>query len=499
MNGIIVEKNSVFSPETLQQERALRLDGAMGTQIQRFNLTEEDFRQGLPVAPTRDVKGDNECLNLTRPDVIRSIHRAYVEAGADIIETNSFGANALVQQDYGLSSLAPDMALAAARLARETADAAPRKVWVAGNMGPGSKSLSLVSDFTRPEWRPCSFDDVAAAYAEQAHALIEGGVDLIIIETCFDALNAKAALYGVHQARQGFPVIVSVSVSGSSGRVLTGQSLEAFFTAVSHAPLVAFGLNCSMGIEGLLPLVRSLGAWCPVPLVCYPNAGLPNATGGYDESPEMMASNMVGLDGEVNLYGGCCGTSPDHIHALPALRSRTVPSCEKSLVLSGLEMWNLGDGPITVSTAAHFGKSADFAGMMEGGEYEEALYAVSDQLAIEGASLLDVNLDGLPDAPAAMERFVRLIQSDPSVSSAALLIDSSDRETLLQGLKNAQGKCLAGPLDPQESGFAENAAVLRSLGAAILVKTCDDRTGVLRTLEVVGIPPQDVVFEDMLR
>ncbi len=497
MNGMTVEKNSVFSPDTLRQERALRLDGAMGTQIQRFNLTEEDFRRGLPVTPTRDVKGDNECLNLTRPDVIRSIHLSYVEAGADIIETNSFGANALVQQDYGLSSIAPDMALAAARLAREAADAAPRKVWVAGNMGPGSKSLSLVSDFARPEWRPCSFDEVAASYAGQARALIEGGVDLIIIETCFDALNAKAALYGVHEAGPGFPVIVSVSVSGG-GRVLTGQSLEAFFTAVSHAPLAAFGLNCSMGIEGLLPLVRSLGAWCPVPLVCYPNAGLPNATGGYDESPEMMAGNMVGLDGEVNLYGGCCGTSPDHIHALPALRARTVPAWENSLVLSGLEMWNMGNGPITVSTAAHVGRSPEFAGMMERGEYEDALYAVSDQLAMDGASVLDVNLDGLPDTPAAMERFIRLIQSDPSVSSSALLIDSADWETILQGLKNAQGKSLAGPLDPNEAGFAEKAAALLSLGAAILVKDCDDHDRVIQSLGAVGIPAQDIVFEEGL-
>lgn len=471
----IMNNNDVFSIDTLQQERALRLDGAMGTQIQRFNLSEEDFRQGLPVAPTRDVKGNNECLNLTRPDVVRSIHRSYVEAGADIIETNSFGANSLVQQDYGLSSLAPDMALAAARLAREAADAAPRKVWVAGSMGPGSKSLSLVADFVRPEWRPCSFDEVADAYAGQARALIEGGVDLIIVETCFDALNAKAALYGVHQVKPGFPVIVSVSVSGSSGRVLTGQSLEAFFTAVSHAPLAAFGLNCSMGVEGLLPLVRSLGAWCPVPLVCYPNAGLPNASGGYDETPGMMAHDVEGLDGEVNLYGGCCGTTPEHIHALPALRSRTVPTGDKHLVLSGLEVWDMEDKPIKVSTAANVRRSPVFAGMMERGEYEDALYYVSDQLATDGVSLLDVNLDGLPDTPAAMERFVRLIQSDPSVSSAALLVDSEDWETLLQGLKNAQGKSLAGPLDPCEPGFAEKAAVIHSLGAAVLVKECDDQ------------------------
>ncbi len=494
-----MDKDSVFSIDSLRQERALRLDGAMGTQILKFNLAEEDFRQGLPIAPTRDVKGDNECLNLTRPDVIRSIHRSYVEAGVDIIETNSFSANALAQQEYGLSSIAPEMALAAAKIAREVADAAPRKVWVAGNMGPGSKSLSLVSDFIRPEWRPCGFDEVADSYAEQARALIEGGVDLIIIETCFDALNAKAALYGVHQAKPGFPVIVSVSVSGSGGRVLTGQSMEAFFTAVSHAPLAAFGFNCSMGVEGLLPLVRSLGSWCPVPLVCYPNAGMPNAKGEYEECPETMAGHMAGLDGEVNLYGGCCGTSPEHIHKFPSLKARTVPPCGKQLILSGLEMWNMGDGPITVSTAANVGKSPDFAGLMESGDYEDALYSVSDELSMNNAPLLDVNLDGLPDTPALMERFVRLIQSDPSISSSALLIDSADWDTLLQGLKNAQGKSLAGPLDPRAADFAEKAATLRSLGAAILVKACDDHAQVIKTLTAAGIPSQDIVFEETIR
>lgn len=463
-----MEKNSVFTTDTLRQDRVLRLDGAMGTQILGFNLQEEDFRKGLLLSPTRDVKGNNECLNLTRPDVIRSIHRAYIQAGADIIETNSFGANALVQQDYGLESLVPQMAFEAARLARQEADAAPRKVWVAGSMGPGSKSLSLVADFARPEWRPCSFDEVAAAYEEEARSLIEGGVDLIMIETCFDALNAKAALYGVHRARPGFPVIVSVSVSGSSARTLTGQSLEAFFLAVSHAPLAAFGLNCSMGAEGLLPIVRDLASWCPVPVVCYPNAGLPNADGGYDESPETMACHMAELDGLVNLVGGCCGTSPDHIRAIPELRARTVPQADKQLKVSGLEAWTLeGDLTSALSTAANVQESPEFAGMMEREEYDDALYYASEQVC-EGASVLDINLDGLPDTPAAMERFVRLIQSDPSVSCAALLIDSSDWETLLQGLKNAQGRCLAGPLNPEDPDFEEKAAILRSLGAVVI-------------------------------
>ncbi len=456
------------------QTRVLRLDGAMGTEIQRYALSEADFRKGLPVEPRRDVKGDNECLNLSRPDVIRSIHQAYVEAGADILETNSFGANAIAQLDYGLADLAPQMAYEAARLAREVADASPRKVWVAGSMGPTSKSLSLVSDYLRPDWRPCSFDEMAAAYEAQARSLIRGGVDLLLIETCFDALNAKAALYGIHQVKPDFPVIVSVSVSSGFGRTLTGQSLEAFYAAVSDANLLAFGLNCSLGMEGLLPLVHELDRWCPAPLVCYPNAGLPNASGCYDETPERMAAHAAGLEGLVNIVGGCCGTTPAHIRALPELRPRPLRAAEKGLRISGLEAWTFDSSSdewqAQICRAGHVGHSPEFAAFMEGQEYDEALMYLSEQL-ISGAAILDLCLDGLPDTPALMERFVRMIQSDPSVSAAALLIESRDWETILNGLKNAQGRCVAVDLS-LETGQApseEKVAVLRSLGAAIAV------------------------------
>ena len=492
---MIMEKGPAFTTDTLRQDRVFVLDGAMGTRILGRGLSENDFRDGLPLVPTRDVLGDNECLNLTRPDVIRSIHREYIEAGCDIIETNSFGANVLVQEDYGLGSLAPQMAFAAARLAREEADAAARKVWVAGSMGPGSKSLSLVSDYSRPEWRPNSFDEIASSYEAQARALIEGGVDLIMIETCFDALNAKAALYGVHKACPGFPVIVSVSVSGMGARTLTGQSLEAFYTAVSHAPLAAFGLNCSMGAEGLLPVVRDLASWCPVPVVCYPNAGMPDAHGCYDESPEKMAAHMAGFDGLVNLVGGCCGTTPDHIRAIPKLQPRAIPPHDKILRLSGLEAWPLESGlDASVSTAADMRKSPEFAGMMQRQEYDEALYYVSEQMMTTGAAVLAIDLDALPDSPAAMEHFVRLIQSDPSVSMASLMIESADFDTLLQGLKNAQGKCIAGPLDPGSSDFIEKASVLRSLGAALLVKSGDDDAHASELLTEAGVPAEDIVF-----
>jgi 5-methyltetrahydrofolate--homocysteine methyltransferase len=482
-----MEENNRFGIEALRG-RVLRLDGAMGTQIQGFQLTEADFRKGLTVEPARDVKGDNECLNLSRPDVVRAIHQAYVDAGADIIETNGFGANALVQQDYGLAALAPRMALEAARLAREVADAAPRKVWVAGNMGPTSKSLSLVSDFLRPEWRPCSFDEMAAAYEEQARAFIEGGVDLILVETCFDALNAKAALYAVEQACPGFPVIVSVSVSNAFGRTLTGQSLEAFCTAVDRPSLVAFGLNCSMGADGLVPLVREMAQWCPVPIICYPNAGLPNAQGEYDETPETMAGHVAGLDGLVNIVGGCCGTTPSHIKALPELTPRPIPASGNELKVSGLEAWTVSDPSDYVAP--------DFKDLISREEYDEALMLAGEKV-MEGAPVLAVNLDGLDDVPAQMERFVRLIQGDPSVSCAALMIESDDWDALLQGLKNAQGKCIARALDPKGAAFGEKAAVLRSLGAAIVVRVEGEAEAakVVGELAGAGIPPEDIILE----
>ena len=477
--------------------RVLRLDGAMGTQIQRFGLSEADFRQGLGVEPARDVKGDNECLNLSRPDVIRAIHQAYVEAGADILETNSFGANAIVQQDYGLAGLAPEMARAAACLAREVADAAPRKVWVAGSMGPGSKSLSLVSDFLRPEWRPCSFDEIAASYEAQARALIEGGVDLILIETCFDAINAKAALFAVDRVHPGFPVIVSVSVSNSFGRTLTGQSLEAFFHAVNRSNLLAFGLNCSQGAEGLVPLVRELAGWCPVPVICYPNAGLPNAQGAYDETPETMARHMQDLDGIVNIAGGCCGTTPDHIRALPELRPRPLPEADNELKVSGLEAWPLAPGEGwtgEVSQILNREASPEFDALIGQQEYDEALMRAGEEVA-SGAMILDIKLDGLPDTAAEMERFVRLTQGDPSVSMAALMIDSMDWETLLAGLKNAQGKCIARGISPKdgEAAFLEKARILRSLGAAIALLPDGTENQARTLLAGAGIPPQEVL------
>ena len=286
------------------RERILRLDGAMGTQIQRFGLTEEDFRRDVFADARVPLKGDNECLNLSRPDVIAAVHEAYIQAGADIIETNTFSANRISQKEYGLEAHAQEMALAGARIARACADKAGRKVWVAGSIGPTSKSLTLAPDISRPAERPYSFDEMAASYREQVEALLEGGVDLLLIETAFDALNVKAALYAVQQVQDRISVIVSVSVSDRSGRTLTGQTLEAFYTAVRHYPLAAFGVNCSLGAEELLPLVKDIATFSDVPVICYPNAGLPNELGGYDQTPEQMAVQMARMDGLLNRFTG---------------------------------------------------------------------------------------------------------------------------------------------------------------------------------------------------
>jgi len=284
-------------------ERILILDGAMGTMLQRHGLS-----------------GNNETFNLTHPDVVRDIHRAYIEAGADIIETNTFSANRISQADYGCSAQAREFAREGARLAREAADAAPRKVWVAGSLGPTGKSLTLPQDLSNPAWRAVSFDEMAEAYAEQIRGLVESGVDALLLETCFDALNTKAALYAISDIPEAaaLPLLISVSVSDRSGRTLTGQTLEAFFRAIRHARPLCFGLNCSLGAADLAPLVADVAAWADCAVSCYPNAGLPNELGAYDEAPATTAAALrkMAQDGLVNLVGGCCGTTPEHIAAI---------------------------------------------------------------------------------------------------------------------------------------------------------------------------------------
>ena len=509
------------------RERVLRLDGATGTQIQRYSLTEEDFRRGaFEDAPT-PLKGNNECLNLTRPDIITAVHEAYITAGADIIETNTFSANRISQKEYGLEARAREMALAGARIARTCADramqmpgqaghdgtGAPRKVWVAGSMGPTSKSLTLAPDIARPAKRPYSFDDMAESYREQAEALIEGGVDVLLIETAFDALNVKAALYAVQQVKDGFPVIVSVSVGDRSGRTLTGQTLEAFYTAVRHYPLTAFGVNCSLGADGLLPLVKDIAAFSDVPVICYPNAGLPNELGGYDQTPQQMATQMARLDGLVNIAGGCCGTTPEHIAAFPTLSPAPLKEPSGSLTVSGLEAYLIDTEKrnfTLIGERTNVAGSRKFARLIAEGNYDAALEVAVGQIE-GGASIIDINMDdGMLDGPRCMETFVRTLENDPAVAKAALMIDSSHWDCILAGLKNAQGKCIVNSISLKdgEAAFLEKAAEIHRLGAAMVVMAFDEEgqattyekkvavaERAYRLLTGIGIPAEDIILD----
>ena len=512
MNETKVNGGSVNLTNALR-EGVLKLDGAMGTQIQRYALTEEDFRRGVLMDTPVPLKGDNECLNLTRPDVIAAVHEAYIDAGTDIIETNTFSANRISQKEYGLESHAREMALAGARIARECANKSHRKVWVAGSIGPTSKSLTLAPDIARPAERPYSFDEMAASYREQVEALIEGGVDLLLIETAFDALNVKAALYAVETRNDPFPVIVSVSVGDRSGRTLTGQTLEAFYTAVRHYPLAAFGLNCSLGADGLLPLVKDIAAFSDVPIICYPNAGLPNEMGGYDQTPAQMATQMARFDELLNIAGGCCGTTPEHIKAIPALSPAPLKNPHRELKVSGLEAYLIDTQKrnfTLIGERTNVAGSRKFARLIAAGDYDAALEVAAGQIE-GGADIIDINMDdAMLDGPKAMETFVRTLQNDPAVAKAALMVDSSHWECILAGLKNAQGKCIVNSISLKdgEETFLEKAAEIHRLGAAMVVMAFDEEgqatdyerkitvcERAYRLLTGIGIPAEDIIFD----
>ena len=513
------------------QNKTYILDGAMGTMIQRFGLGEEDYHAGPFSACQKELKGNSECLNLTRPDVIKSIHKEYIAAGADIIETNTFSANVISQAEYGCEEFSGQMAYEGARIAREAADEAAataagigltRKVWVAGSMGPTSKSLSLSPDAGDPAYRPFGFDELYDAYRQQAEALVRGGADLLLIETCFDALNVKAALKAISDCSSGrIPVIISVSVGDRSGRTLTGQTLEAFYTSVMHYPLLAFGLNCSLGAAELMPLVEDVSKWCRCGVSCYPNAGLPNEMGGYDQSPADMAAQVreMASRGLVNIVGGCCGTTPGHIRAIAAAVSGLPPrkpSAETgdALKVSGLEAVTVDvrhSNFTNVGERTNVAGSRKFARLISEGKYDEALMIAARQIE-DGASVIDINMDdAMLDSTREMEIFVRHISNDPAVAKAALMIDSSHWETILAGLKNAQGKCIVNSISLKEGpeAFMEKAKAIKELGAAMVVMAFDEqgqavtyerKIGICERAyriltQEAGIRPEDIIFD----
>ena len=493
------------SLEQVLRERILILDGAMGTMLQRHGLS-----------------GNSETFNLSHPDVVREIHRAYIDAGADIIETNTFSANCISQADYGCSAQAREFARAGAELARAEADAAGRNVWVAGSLGPTGKSLTLPQDLGNPAFRPVSFDEMAAAYEEQVRGLVEGGVDALLLETCFDALNTKAALYAISGIPEAaaLPLLISVSVADRSGRTLTGQTLEAFYRAVQHARPLTFGLNCSLGAADLAPLVADVASWADCAVSCYPNAGLPNEMGAYDEAPATTAAALqkMARDGLVNLVGGCCGTTPEHIRAIAeavhGLAPRAIPSPDPRPYVSGLESVCLD---VRQSRFTNIGErtnvagSRKFAKLIAGGEYDTALQVAAGQIE-GGASVIDINMDdAMLDSTVEMERFLRYIAGDPAVSRAALMIDSSHWETLLTGLKNAQGRCIVNSISLKEGEevFLEKAREIRRLGASVVVMAFDEQgqaTTFDRKIEIcrrafrllteqAGFQPREIIFD----
>ena len=546
------------------ENRIYILDGAMGTMIQRYGLSEADYHCGPFADCIKELKGNNECLNLTRPEIIKAIHKEYIAAGADIIETNTFSANVISQAEYGCEEFAEKMAYEGARLAREAADEAEavaasvglqRKVWVAGSMGPTSKSLSLSPDVADPAFRPYSFDQMKESYRTQAEALLRGGADILLIETCFDALNVKAALAAIAEldrnsmndgtgilpppargrgpawlggglcSHHDVPIIISVSVGDRSGRTLTGQTLEAFYTAISHYPIMSFGLNCSLGASELMPLVEDINKWCRCAVSCYPNAGLPNEMGGYDQTPEEMAAQVseMASKGLVNIVGGCCGTTPDHIRAIAKALSVMVPrplsgnqagSPDKPLKVSGLEAVTIDvkrNNFTNVGERTNVAGSRKFARLISEGKYEEALEIAARQIE-DGATIIDINMDdAMLDSTREMERFVRYISNDPAVAKAALMIDSSHWDTLLAGLKNAQGKCIVNSISLKEGpeAFVQKAKVIKELGAAMVVMAFDEQgqaTTYDRKIEIcerayrllteeAGVSPEDIIFD----
>lgn len=485
-------------------KQILIIDGAMGTMLQRKGL-----------------QGNSESFNLTNPETIGEIYNEYIEAGADIITANSFSANSISQSEYNLSEKAGQMAEAAARIARKAADEAPRKIWVAGSVGPTSKSLSLAQNINDPIFRPYSFDGMAEAFEVQIRGLVKGGVDLLLFETCFDALNTKAALYAIGHIPEAkdIPVMISASMSDKSGRTLTGQTMEAFYRSIQHCNPLSFGLNCSLGAEEMIPLIAEVASFATCAVSCYPNAGLPNEMGEYDETPSQMAESVrkMALAGSVNIVGGCCGTTPEHIkavaEAVKGISPRAIPEPDDVLYVSGLESVAVDrkNNFTNVGERTNVAGSRKFAKLIAAGDYETGLQIAAGQIE-NGAGIIDINMDdAMLDSRLEMEKFLRYVSNDPAVAKAAIMIDSSHWETLVTGLKNAQGKCIVNSISLKEGEeiFIEKAREINALGAAIIVIAFDEEgqaTTYDRKVEIcrrayslltskVGVRPCDIIFD----
>ena len=508
------------------KDRILILDGAMGTMIQGYNLTEKDFRGNLELLQMLNYQGNNDMLNLSRPDIIEDIHRRYLEVGADIISTNTFSAQRISQADYHMESFSRDIAYAGAKLARKCADeysTADKPRFVAGSIGPTNKTCSMSPDVSDPAKRDLTYDTLFDAYSEQVAAMIEGGIDAVLIETIFDTLNAKvaidASLSEMKKAGIDLPIMLSVTITDLSGRTLSGQTLDAFLASVSSYPIFSVGLNCSFGAEQMRPYLKELAAKAPYYISIHPNAGLPNSMGEYDETPEIMVPQMASFvdEGLVNIIGGCCGTTEEfiagYVKVVEGKKPHIPVDAPKEMILSGLEQFRLTPeiSFVNVGERCNVAGSRKFLRLVKEKNYEEALTIARKQVD-DGALVLDINMDdGLLEAKDEMAHFVNMISSEPEIARVPLMIDSSDWEVVVSALKCVQGKAIVNSISLKEGEevFIRHAKDVLRFGAAVVVMCFDEEgqaTSYERRIEIaeraykiltekVGFPPQNIIFD----
>ncbi|WP_455066851.1 methionine synthase [Prevotella melaninogenica] len=508
------------------KDRILILDGAMGTMIQGYNLTEKDFRGNLELLQMLNYQGNNDMLNLSRPDIIEDIHRRYLEVGADIISTNTFSAQRVSQADYHMESFSRDIAYAGAKLARKCADeysTADKPRFVAGSIGPTNKTCSMSPDVSDPAKRDLTYDALFDAYSEQVAAMIEGGIDAVLIETIFDTLNAKvaidASLSEMKKAGIDLPIMLSVTITDLSGRTLSGQTLDAFLASISSYPIFSVGLNCSFGAEQMRPYLKELAAKAPYYISIHPNAGLPNSMGEYDETAEIMVPQMASFvdEGLVNIIGGCCGTTEEfiagYVKVVEGKKPHIPVDAPKEMILSGLEQFRLTPeiSFVNVGERCNVAGSRKFLRLVKEKNYEEALTIARKQVD-DGALVLDINMDdGLLEAKDEMSHFVNMISSEPEIARVPLMIDSSDWEVVVSALKCVQGKAIVNSISLKEGEevFIRHAKDVLRFGAAVVVMCFDEEgqaTSYERRIEIaeraykiltekVGFPPQDIIFD----
>src|SRR3989449_7181683 len=520
-------RNSAEGIERLLRDRIVILEGPIGTMVQALKLDEEAYRGHFTDHPA-DLRGNIDLLTLTQPGIIKNIHRQYLEAGADIIETNTFNSNAISMSDYKMQSMVYELNFAAAKLARSVADEFMMRnpgqpKFVAGSAGPTNRTASMSPDVNNPAFRAATFDALVAAYYDQTSGLMDGGVDLLLAETIFDTINGKAALYAFEkyflETGHRVPLMASVTITDNSGRTLSGQTIEAFWNSVSHARLLSVGINCALGGQQMRPYIEELSRVAPVFLSCHPNAGLPNAFGGYDETAYETAAVLrdFAASGWVNIFGGCCGKTPEHIQAIEesvhGLKPRIRPQVEPHTRLSGLEPLTLRPEMsfLNIGERTNVTGSPKFSKLILGGQYDDALSVAREQIE-GGAQVIDVNMDeGLLDSEAAMTRFLNLIAAEPDIARVPIMVDSSRWPVIEAGLKCIQGKGIVNSISLKEGEevFKDQARRIRRYGAAVVVMAFDEKgqaatadrkveicTRAYRILtQDAGFPPTDINFD----